>query len=155
MRARRGYVLVETIVAMGVLSIGAAAMQGAVRQAIVTRGQAMDYTVARFLLERVTAEFDMQPMLEEGEGEGQFPAPNERFSYQWAITKVEIPEPEIPRQISPEEAQRLLKKLKGYMGKLTVRVAWSRAGVEFDAVGETFIAPEKLWLPPHAEGEQP
>lgn len=146
-----GYILLETVVAMGVLSIGIGAMQGAIRQAIITRGQSQDYTVARLLLQRVAAEFDMQRLLRESEGSGQFFAPDERFSYQWALTTVEIPKPEVPGNIPPDIARDLLKKLKDKMPKLTVRVMWSRAGRDFEAVGETFYSPEKLWTPPPPE----
>ena len=50
-----GYVMVETVVAMGLLSVSMVAIHGAVRQTVIARGQAQDYTIARFLLEEIVA----------------------------------------------------------------------------------------------------
>ncbi len=148
LRKRAGYILVETIVAMGLLSIGAVTIQSAIRQAIITRGQAQDYTTARFLLEKVVNKFELQPQVKESSGQGTFDSPNDRFSYQWEIKKVEVPKPEIPLDIEEVERERLEKLFTGYMGKVAVRIAWTRAGKDFEAIGETLLLPEKLWLPP-------
>ena len=52
----RGYIFVETLVAMAILSVSAIVIQESIRQAILARAQAMDYTTARFLLEKVMAD---------------------------------------------------------------------------------------------------
>lgn len=72
-RARYGYIMVETVVAMGLLSTGMVVIHGAIRQTIIARGQAQDFTVARFLLEEIAAEKELQPELVEGSGQGNFP----------------------------------------------------------------------------------
>ena len=35
-----------------------------------------------------------------------------------------------------------------YIGKLQVRITWTRAGQDFEAVGETLLRPGQLWTPP-------
>lgn len=145
---RAGYILVETIVSMGLLSIGMVAIQGGIRQAIITRGQAQDFTTARFLMEQVAGEKQIQIELVESKGEGHFEGDLSRFAYEWEISKVEIPKPEITGEVPPEMRQRLEQEFKGYMGKLRVRIRWTRAGMPFEAVGETLLKPEQLWQPP-------
>lgn len=145
---RGGYILFETVVAMAVLSLSMVAIHSAIRQAVLTRGQAQDYTTARFLLEKVTAEKELQPELAEGKEEGDFEGELSRFSYKWEISKVEVPMPPIPPDIPEEQRKSLEKMFKGYMGKLSVRISWTRAGQPFEVLGETLFKPEKLWLPP-------
>ena len=144
----RGYILVETIVAMGLLSISMMVIQGAIRQAIITRGQAEDYTTARFLMEQVVAKIELQPQMQKGSARGPFEGEHGRFSYEWELTKVEVPRPAFPDDMPPAERKQLELMFKGYMGKLRVVIRWARAGQEFEAAGETLLAPEKLWIPP-------
>ena len=92
MRRRAGYILVETVVAMGVLSISMLIIHQDIRQAIMTRGQAQDFTTARFLLEKVFAEHMEQSLLREESDSGRFPPPHQRFAYEWTISKVEMPD---------------------------------------------------------------
>ena len=143
----RGYIFVETVVAMGLLSVSMLVIQGAVRQAIITRGQAQDFTTARFLLEEVMAERELQPEMPEGSGSGRFDPPNARFAYEWELSKVKVPRPQMPPDLSKDEIEQFKKMFKGYMGKLVATVRWSRAGQEREAVGETLLKPEQLWLP--------
>jgi len=143
----QGYIFVETVVAMGLLSISMLVIQGAVRQAILTRGQAQDYTTARFLMQQTAAEVEIQPELTESSDQGAFAAPYDRFSYAWELTKVDVPKPEIPADIPEGKRKQLEDMFKGYMGKLVVRISWSRAGFEDEAVGETLLKPEQLWQP--------
>lgn len=35
-----------------------------------------------------------------------------------------------------------------YIGKLRVRITWTRAGMEMKAEGETLLRPGQLWTPP-------
>ena len=82
-RTARGYIFVESLVAMAILSVSAVAIQEAIRQAIIARGEAMDYTTARFLIEKVMADRMLVFEQPEGGGAGAFDAPFERFSYSW------------------------------------------------------------------------
>lgn len=146
---RGGYILLETIVAMGVLSIGMVAIHGALRQAILTRGQAEDYTTARFLLEEVAAKKEVELELIEGSDRGRFPKPYSRFRYEWEIKKVEVPLPPVPPNLPPEVAAHVKEELEKnkFIGKLHVKIHWTRAGMPFDAVGETLLRPGQLWFP--------
>lgn len=146
-RRRAGYIMVETIVAMGLLSVSIVVIQNAIRQGIITRGQAQDYTTARILLDRMVAEHELQPEVAEGSGEGQFEAPFHRFSYKWNLQRLKVPRPHFPTDMEESERDSLKRMFTGYMGKLYVEIRWSRAGFENYVVGETLLAPEHIWIP--------
>ncbi len=148
---RQGYIFAETVVAMALLSMSALVIQGALRQAIITRGQAQDFNTARFLMERIASENALRFQQPEGSGSGIFDPPYERFSYEWELKRVEVPLPEIPPFLPPEVVANVLQNFKDYMGKLTVRIRWSRSGMDFERVGETLVRPELLWQPPPLE----
>lgn len=145
---RHGYIFAETVVAMALLSVSALVIQSALRQAIITRGQAQDFTVARFLMEQIASEQALLFEQPEGSGAGVFEPPYERFSYEWELKRVEVPLPPIPPFLPPELVASVVDSFNDYMGKLTVRISWSRAGMERDCVGETLVRPELLWQPP-------
>ena len=69
--SRFGYIFVETVVAMGLLSLSAFVIQNALRQAMITRAQAQDITSARFLLEKISGERILLFQQPEGNGSGQ------------------------------------------------------------------------------------
>lgn len=148
MRSRRaGYIFVETLVAMGILSVSGIVIQDALRQAIYARAQAQDYTTARFLLEKVAGEEALKFQRPEGSGQGRFPPPYERFSYHWALRRVDVPRPQLPPYLEPHERELFEENFVDYMGLLTVRLNWTRGGAEFEALGETLLRPGLLWLP--------
>jgi hypothetical protein len=144
---RAGYIFVETVVAMAVLSLSTLVIQGALRQAIMTRRQTQDYTTARFLLENLAGERTLMFQQPEGSGAGQCSPPYENYSYEWKIEKVDVPLPPLPIDIPPIDRQSFEENYVDYMGKLTVRIKWNRAGVEHEALGETLLRPALLWLP--------
>ncbi len=149
---RAGYILFETMASLAVLSIGMVAINEAIRQAIITRGQAQDYTVARFLMEKLTADKEIEWELQESQGKGTFPSPYERFSHEWKIDKIEVPEPPLPPNLPPEIVKQLKENLaqNRYLGRLSVTISWTRAGGKFTAEGETLLRPGQLWLPSEA-----
>ena len=104
-RRSAGYIFVETVVAMGVLSLSILVIQGALRQAILTRAQAQDYTTARFLLEQVAGEQALLFQQPEGSGSGQFPPPYDAYAYEWKIERVDIPLPERAANLPPGSAR--------------------------------------------------
>lgn len=144
---RAGYIFVETVVAMGVLSLSTLVIQGALRQAILARRQAQDYTIAKFLLENMAGEQALLFQRPEGSGQGQFSPPYDAFAYEWKVEKVEIPMPSLPLTLTPGEREFFEKNFVNYLGKLTIRITWNRGGVEQEAVGETLLKPSLLWLP--------
>lgn len=149
-RARVGYIFVETVVAMGVLSVSVLVVQAALRQGILTRAQSQDYSTARFLLEQVAGEQALLFQQPEGNGSGDFDAPYEAYHYEWKIEKVDIPHPEAAGNLPPEQREDFEKRIIDYMGKLTVRITWRRGGADMEALGETLLRPDLLWMP---EGE--
>ena len=89
-RKRAGYIFVETVVAMGVLSISVLVVQAALRQGILTRAQAQDYTTARFLLEQVAGEQALLFQQPEGSGSGDFDAPYDNYHFEEKMEQDDI-----------------------------------------------------------------
>jgi hypothetical protein len=154
MRTRRGtgYIFVETLVAMAVLSLSTVVIQEAIRQAILARGEAMDYTTARFLIEKVMADRMLVFEQPEGTGQGTFDAPFERFSYSWEVKRVQVPMPDLPTIMTPEDEGFFRANYVKYLGKLSVKVNWSRAGTPFTAVAQTLLRKDMVWMPPDENG---
>jgi hypothetical protein len=142
---RAGYILVETIVSMGLLSISMLMIQANIRQAVITRGQAQDYTTARILLDDIVGRQLIQTVLSSLSDKGQFPAPNERFSYSWKLTRVELPRPPLPPNLDALFQEQLEDLFVDYLGKMQVTIEWTRAGRSFSVEGETLIGPSKYW----------
>ena len=151
MSRARGYILVETLTAMAVLSITAAAVQQGVYTAVQARGLAQDYTTAQLLMERIVSTADLEPRLAAGDvHEGTFPPPEDRFAYTWGVEAVDVPMPSLPMEIPPEQRAGLESGFLGYMGRLRVEIRWTRGGQPVSVAGETLIAPERLWFDPLA-----
>lgn len=146
-QSKYGYILFEAVFSMALLSIAGLTFQSALHQAILTRGQANDYTIARFLLERVNAEIELQPQFEETEKSGQFPSPYNRFTYEWKISKLSIPKPSLPSKLPPDLRENLEKMFRDYMAKVDIWIRWQRAGMNFEVHAQNLFQPEKLWLP--------
>lgn len=146
----RGYILVEAIMSMALLSMGLIAIHGAIRQTIIVRGQARDYTQARFLLEQTLAYLELQPQHTEGAQSGQFEGDFSRFSWAWKISKIDIPLPPFPPD-TPWEVIENFKLNADYVAKVVVTVSWTRTGRRYEESFETLWPPEKLWLPPPLE----
>ena len=152
-RAPRGYILVETITAMAILSISAMTVQRALQVAIQARGLAQDFTTAQLLLDTLVADLSLQPRIALGATDiGDFPPPHERFHFAWRLDQVDIPLPELPPGLPPAQITAAQQAYLAYMGKLHVEIAWSRAGEPFQIVGETLLGPNQAWQPP-AEGQ--
>ncbi len=144
---RTGYILFEAVFSMAVLSIAGLTFQSALQQAILTRGQAIDYTTAKFLLEQINAEIELQPQYVEESKSGTFPEPYNRFSYQWEIRKVSIPRPELPAELPPQLRENLEKMFRDYFAKVDIWIRWQRAGIPFEVHAQNIFQPEKLWIP--------
>jgi hypothetical protein len=139
-----GWILLETIVALAVLSIGVVAVNRALGQALETRAQARDYTQARFLLEQLVGELELQPALKPDTTEsGRYEGELSRFSWNWSVSSVEVAAPEVRGNL-PLIVQERLRMPPLVLGKLAVTVRWTRAGREFAEKVETLVAPERL-----------
>ena len=146
MRVRHGYILLECLVALAVLSTSVLVMQRAMRQSLAVRGQARDYTQARFLLEELIAEVLLQPELMESQDQGAFTEENARFTWTRAIEKIKIPVPPPPPNVTPDSKEPKLPIV--YLGRVTATVSWSRSGASYSESLETLIPPGQLWVPP-------
>lgn len=148
--AAAGWVLMETLVSMVVLSIAVLALNRGFAEAVLTRAIARDYTQARFFLEQVAGELEMKPVHEDGAtGSGGFGKEHSRFSYTWSVTKQDVPAPTLPAMTLPVQLQNAINNFEPpieYLGKISVRVRWTRAGSEYSADLETAIAPGGLHI---------
>jgi hypothetical protein len=141
-----GYMLLETVVAMALLSVGMVAIQGGLRQAIIVRGQARDATMARHILEQVIGKIELQDRLVESQGTGKGEAELSRFSWTWKISKIELPPPPIPPELPPQ-AQKELELRSKYVPKIQATVTWQRNGRPFKETAQTLWNPSKLFVP--------
>jgi len=149
-----GYILLESVVALTLLSAGTLAIQRGMREALVTEGLARDYTQARFLLEEVVAELELQPVLTETSTSGRFGEPFARFEWECAVTKVEIPLPPLPPDLPPDLAIEILEDFKlnaPHLAKIQATVSWKRRGRSFERSVETLWKPEKIFVPEEPE----
>ena len=145
---RGGYILVEATVALVLLSLGAYAVHGTIRQALITRGQAQDYTQVRFLLERIASEVSLQPMVKEESQSGSFTGDFSRFAWSYTLSRVDVPLPQPPPfppagWAEPEDFEYQVE----YLGLITATVTWQRAGQPYSESLETLFNPFKLWQP--------
>ena len=149
-----GYLLVETAVALVLLSMGAYVIHGTIQQALVTRGQAQDYTQARFLIEQVMSQIELQPRTVEGTQSGQFTGAYSRFSWSSEVSRVDIPKPEPPGNL-PEGWVAPATELEypvPYLMHAKVTLKWQRAGEAYSEFAETLFNSAKLWQPPNQGG---
>lgn len=145
LKSMQGWMLLETIVALTVLSVGVWAVNRALQDALLTRAMAQDYTQARFFLEQVLSELELQPVLIEGASKsGGFGDDHPRFSYTWSVSKVDVPAPPIPAELLAV-MQSEPELPAPYLGKLRVTVSWTRADRSFSRSIETLIAPDRLY----------
>ena len=132
---------------MGLLSVSVIAINASLRQAILVKGEAQDYTQARFLLEQQIAKVELQRQLKECQNSGSYRGELARFRWRYKVSKIQLPEPDLPADIPPERLKQL-KLAAPYMAKIEATVTWSRAGVNHEETIETLWIPEKLWTPP-------
>ena len=144
-----GYILLEATVAMVVLGAGAYAVHGAIRQALITRAQAQDYTHARFLLERLIAEREIQPELKPGTDSGRFTGEWNRFDWQYQVRMVYVPLPSKPpinpTPRKPGERPIAFEYSIKHIMHIRATVSWVRSGRSFSESIETLFNPSKFW----------
>ena len=140
-RAHLGYILAELLVALAVLSIGVLAVNRALRETVVTRGQARDFTHARFLLEQIVGNLELQPLLKEETRSGTFDGEFSRFSWTYTVSRVDVAAP--VGQVSPT-AEPPAAYPATQLGKIAATVQWTRAGTPFERRVETLVEAERL-----------
>ncbi len=142
-----GYILVETTVALVLLAVGSWAIHATIREAILARGQAQDYTQARFLLEEVVAKLELQPLLSHGSKRGTFPGDLSRFSWSYTVKRVDVPAPSAPTGIGRRQNQPPVEFVAEFLTGVQATVTWTRGGREFSESFETLFRPSKFWEP--------
>jgi hypothetical protein len=151
--------MIEAVVAIAVLSVGAFAIHRTIQEAIRTRGQAQDFTRARFLLDQVISDLLIQPQLREEARSGSFSGEDARFSWQWSVRRVDPPAPRVPLKPPPKGAGPVtpIKYPDGtdYLAHVRVEIHWQRSGLPFSEPYETLLAPERLWQPPPLPASRP
>jgi hypothetical protein len=154
-RHASGYILFEALIALTVLSVSIYVIQEGLRQAVIARGHARDYTQARFLLEGLVNQLQVQPIFKEESQSGTF-AEDERFAWSYSITAIVITPPPPPPEPTELQLNTEVQLPVWYLGKIEATIRWSRSGMEFEESVQTLFAPERLWLPPPPpEGGQP
>ena len=142
-----GWVLLETLAALTVLSVAIIAVNEALYESLVTRAQARDYTQARFFLDKLASELEMQPLFQDGMTQsGGFGEEHPRFSWSWSVSKADIPQPAIPQEVLLANGITELVLPVKALGKVSVTVRWTRAGHEFEETIETLIGPERILI---------
>lgn len=151
---QNGYILFEATLALVLLTVGAYAVHGVIRQAVLTRGQAQDYTSAKFLLEQLIADVEFQPFVTPETHEGRFEDEFDRFSWSTEVRKIEIPKPEGPLDelggAAPDAGE--LKLQSPALAHVRAMVTWQRGGQTFTETMETLFDYKKLWIPPEDQG---
>jgi hypothetical protein len=149
-----GYILLEAAIALVLLTVGAYAVHGALRQAILTRGQAQDYTAAKFLLEQVISDIEFQPFIAPEKKEGRFEGEYDRFSWTAEVNTIDIPKPEV--RLNPEAEGDLdpeaLKLQTPALAHVIATIAWQRGGQTFTETMETLFDYQKLWIEKEEQG---
>lgn len=148
LRSKGGYILLEATVALILLSVGAYSVHGVIRQAIVTRGQAEDYTRARFLMNEKVADLEIQPTLFPGSKSGRFEGDDDRFRWTYTISSKPLLSVVGPSRATPPiPGPFKYERDTSFVVHLVVTLEWSRAGRDFSETYETLISPDKLYLP--------
>ncbi len=150
---RAGYILVETAVALVLLSVGSLAVHRTIQEAIRTRGQAQDFTRARFLMNGTFADIVAQPLLTERRTSGRYAGADSRFAWTVEVKRVDVPVPQAP--LRPRRDGKPASKFEfpdgtDYLARVSVTVTWDRSGLDFSETSETLLAPGRLWQPPRA-----
>ena len=146
MRRVRGYVLLEAIGAIAVLSVGIVGVQEGMRQAVLTRAQARDYTQARFMLEELVSQLQVRPQLATGKNSGDYGENYPRFRWSYNVTRIDLPQTDVPvsTRMGPDGQPIPLKLPVKFMGCIDVTVSWTLQGVKYTRSTRTLCQPERL-----------
>lgn len=147
-----GYILVEAVVALVLLSVGAMTVHRTIQEAIRTRGQAQDYTHARFLLTQIVAGLEIEPELLVHSSQGRFSGEHNRFSWAYRVQRADFPKPKRPLRPPPKGTKQNQKieyaEGQDYLAHVRVSVSWTRSGLAFSESYETLLGPDQLWQLP-------
>jgi len=152
----RGYILIETLTAMALLSASILTINGAMRQAAITNALARDYTHARFVLEQVVGSAELKQIAGPTAHSGHFGGELAHYAWEYEIELIEMPAPQVSFDFNNpahrEMAERLLNEHGQlelpvhYIPKITATVYWTRGGQEFSETVETLMDPDRLYV---------
>lgn len=149
-----GYLLLEAIVAMAMLSVGIIAINASLREAVTMRAHADDFTKAGFLLQALVGPEQINyyygERMEEGSAAESLGLPEDaygRFGYKTAIEPVEMPLPELPADMPADMVEQLEALSKEQLFRVTVTVLWTRRGQTYERTASTLVLREKPWAP--------
>jgi hypothetical protein len=148
-RRAGGYVLLEAIGAMVVLSVGIVAINEATREIMLTRAQARDFTRAGFLLEELMSGLQLRPQLTEGTFQGKYGENVPRFRWKYVVSTVQIGgEEQVPQfAVGPDGRPIAVELPVKYMVRIVGTVSWTLKGQEYFRSTQTLCQPEKLPKP--------
>jgi len=149
-RCNQGYILLEAMVAMVVLSLGAVMVHSVLRQGVLTRGQAQDYASVQFLMDGLMADIELRPALQAESRSGAFDEYDGRFTYRYTIRKVAVPYPKPTPSSNPKKRPRGIPPDRSFMVHVRADILWSRGGVPFRVSREMLYGPDRYFQP--AEG---
>ena len=98
-RQRRGFTLVEALVAGMILALAGGVLSLTVRQGLRSLTAAMDYQQAAELLDRTLTKIDAigpARLLAEGPAAGTFAAPHDRFAWKTTVDTTQSVTPKMP-----------------------------------------------------------
>ncbi len=143
---KSGYILLECLVALMVLSIGAAVINRSLYQVMLTRALTRDYTQARFLLEQLISEPQLKYWSTESEERGEYQGHLSRFSWYRKVERLPVSLPTFTGDV-PAYILEQLERRSAALGKVTVTVTWTRAGQTYERTVTTIIPPGRFWVP--------
>ena len=155
--SKRGYIMVETVVAIVILGVSAITIQGVIREAIRTRAQVQDYTHVRFLLEEFIAQKELQPVLFEDRGEGIFDDGTGRFRYTYSVEPMLVPPPVFPAPLAPPEVPipKFQYNADAFLlVRVSITASWTRGETDFEETMEILL-PQERFVAPQQSGNAP
>lgn len=156
---QRGYVLVEVVVSMMVLTVGILSVSRSFSVATIARGLSQDYTDSRYLAaERMWKTIAMSEAgtLTLGSAQGKFPVPWQKFSWELKVEETTIPyevSVKITRVDEPQRgsrgrnrnpAPRVEEQPEKFFARAVITLKWKRRNVEYQRWVATLVPPIDL-----------
>jgi len=145
-RSIYGYVLVEVVVSMMVLTIGVLSVSRSFSVAMLARGLAQDYTDSRYLaglrLWRAVA-LAAEGKLSLGHSQGRFGGEWPRFSWSQQVEQTSLPyyRPSIANENSENRPDQEERGQQAFFSRVVITVKWERRGEEFEKSVATLVRP--------------
>ncbi len=158
--AQQGYLLIEAIVAMAVLSAGVVAINESLHRAVLLRAISDDNTRAAFFLSDIMGPLEVQYNVPEMTVEGSLAEKYgskstragtgglERFRYRVQVENFDLPMPALPPDLPPEMFMALEEAGKNQLRKIKATIMWTRASQKFECTAQTVVLQQPEWTDP-------